>query len=249
MNIPLAIDKTLKLVKSNAPEILSALAVSGVVTTSYLIGKASFAASEVIRTHEDFAGTPEDPKERIKERTKHVWRLYVPSGISAGLTIVCIVGANKSGNRQAAAAITAYSITEKAFSEYREKVAEQIGKGKEQAIRDEVAQDAVKHHPVTREVHITGTGEVMCFEMYTSRYFKSDMETLRKAQNDINAMVVNNLYVTLDEFYDLIGLEHTSMSDKLGWDSDKLMDLRFSAVMGRNNEPCLAFEYNYLKPL
>ena len=40
----------------------------------------------------------------------------------------------------------------------------------------------------------------------------SDMETLRKAQNDVNANVVTDLYVTLDTFYEKIGLQPTSHS-------------------------------------
>ncbi len=75
------------------------------------------------------------------------------------------------------------------------------------------------------------------------------METLRKAQNDINSQVVNQAYVTLEEFYDLVGLPNTSNASNLGWDSDKLMALQFSTVLSEAGEPCLAFDYNYTKPL
>ncbi len=40
--------KTAKTLKSNSPEILTALGVSGVITTSYLTAKASFIAGEII---------------------------------------------------------------------------------------------------------------------------------------------------------------------------------------------------------
>lgn len=249
MNIPLLLDKTLKALKSNSPEILTALGVSGVVTTSYLTSKAAFAAAEVIRKHEEIHGTMQDPKERFKDRTKQVWRLYIPASISGAVTIGCIVGASRTNSKRATAAFTAYSVTERAFNEYREKVAEQIGKGKEQKIRDEVAQDEVNKHPLTREVILAGSGEVLCYELFTGRYLKSDMESLRKAENRINSLINSTRYVTLDEFYDLIGLDHTSVSNVIGWDSDKLLELKFSAVLGRNNEPCIAFDYNYIKPL
>jgi hypothetical protein len=121
---------------------------------------------------------------------------------------------------------------------------------KEQKIRDELAQQRISSNPPTsREVIITGKGEVMCCELFTHRYFRSDMETLRKAQNDLNEKIFHSFYVPLNEFYDLVGLPHTSNSGYLGWDSDKLMELKFSAVMSEDGEPCLAFEYNYTKPL
>ncbi len=240
---------TVKTLKSNSPEILTALSVSGVVTTSYLVAKASFRASDVIRVDESVGGALRIEKP-LKERTKLVWKLYIPAGISGALTVGCIIGASKANGRRTTAAVTAYSLTERAFSEYKEKVVEQVGKTKEQSIRDEIVQDCVTKNPQgSREVIVVGTGHVLCCELFTNRYFRSDMETLRKAQNDINARIINHPYVTLEEFYDHVGLSYTSNSSNLGWDSDKLMDLVFSTVLGEGGEPCLAFEYNYTKPL
>lgn len=186
----------------------------------------------------------------VKEKAKIVWKLYIPAGISGALTVGCIIGASKANGRRTTAAVTAYSLTERAFSEYREKVVEQIGKGKEQTIRDDLAQERVSKNPQgSKEVVIVGTGHILCCELFTHRYFRSDMETLRKAQNDINVRVVNDIYVSLDEFYELVGLSNTSNSNNLGWDSNKLMELIFSTVLAEGGEPCLAFEYNYTKPL
>lgn len=235
-------------IKTNAPELLTAVGVSGVFTTSYLTARASFAAAEVLEEDKEVWGAAIDKKQRFKEQTALVWKLYIPAAASGAVTVACIVGANKSNSRRTAAAVTAYSITEKAFTEYRERVIEEIGETKEQRLRDELAQKNVEENPPSKII-VTGRGEVLCCELYTGRYFKSDMETLRKAQNDINAKVVNYLYVTLDEFYDLLDLPHTSTSVNLGWDSEKLMELEFSTTLSENNEPCLAFDYNYIKPL
>jgi hypothetical protein len=249
MPMPIFVNKALKLLKKNSPEILTALGVSGVITTSYLASKATVTAVDIIRANE-VNGPHPDAKERFKERTKHTWRLYIPTAISGAVTIGCIIGASKANGRRTAAAVTAYSLTERAFSEYREKVVEEIGKGKEQKIRDEIVQDRITNTPPgNREIIITGKGDVMCCELYTHRYFRSDMQSLLKAQNDINSQINHELYVALDEFYDLIGLAHTSESDKVGWNSDRLMELKFSTVMSENGEPCLAFEYNYIKLL
>lgn len=241
MTISMLLTRTTQTLKSNAPEILTALAVSGVATTSYLVGKATYKMAR----DED-----QPPGLSVKEQVKRHWKLYVPAGISGVVTIGCIVGASKGNNRRTAAAVTAYSLTEKAFSEYKEQVVTQIGKGKEQKIRDEVAQKTVSENPVgSREVVLTKGGDVLCCELLTRRYFRSDMETLRKAQNDVNFWVVNTRKATLDDFYSLIGLASTSVSGDLGWEDDQPMDLVFSTVMAENDEPCLAFEYNYTRPI
>lgn len=250
MNLSIFLNKTAQALKQNSPEILTALAVSGVVTTSYLTAKATFTAAEIIKSNEA-QGVLYERKDRLKERAKHTWRLYIPAGISGVLTIACVIAASKTNSKRTAAAVTAYSLSERAFAEYKEQVIQTVGKGKEQKIRDAVAQGVVSNNPppTGKEVVIVGPGESLCCDLLTRRYFKSDMETLRKAQNDINSKIIQSLYVTLDEFYDLIGLAHTTESNGKGWDSNKLMELIFTAVIVEDGKPCLAFEYNYLKPL
>ena len=251
MDISRIASNVVKTVKSNSPEILTALAITGVATTAYLTAKAAYVASEVIHSNEDVSGTPADRKERFKERARHTWRLYIPAVISGGFTIGCVIGSSKLSKTRTAAAVTAYSLTERAFSEYKEKVVEQLGATKEQKVRDEIAADKVKSDsPTSKEVIITGKGEVLCCELYTRRYFRSDMETLRKAQNDINFKLNHEYYVPLDDFYELVGLPFTSNSPNLGWESDAgLMELQFSTVLSEDGNPCLAFDYTYVKPI
>lgn len=255
------LNKTLQLIKSNSPEILTALGVSGVVTTAYLTGKATVKAVDVIeREKEEFRktgktrfGSPDPASDSLwtkKQTAQLLWRIYIPAGVLGALTVGCIICASKTNSKRTAAAVTAYSLTERAFAEYKEKVVEQIGQGKEQKLRDELVQEKIDRQPVgNREVVILGGGNVLCCELYTHRYFRSDMELLRKAQNDLNHRLANRIYVTLDEWYDMLGLSFTSDSNHMGWDSDKLMELNFSTALSDAGEPCLAFEYNYVKPL
>lgn len=260
MTLSNLLTNSLKLVKSHSPEILTGLSVAGVATTSYLVGKASFKASEVIRDDilKEKEKLPQDSEGNIsvryfrthKENIKLVWKMYIPPTVSGVATIACIIGASKSNSRRTTAAVTAYSLTERAFSEYREKVVEQIGKGKEQKIRDDINQDRINKNTVAKSEMVVLSGDrVLCCELYTKRYFRSDMESLRTAQNNINEKVLKEWYVSLDQFYDEIDLDHTSYSDKVGWDSDRLLLLEFSTVLSQDGQPCLAFEYNYLKPL
>lgn len=252
MTLKTTVYNTIRTVKTNSPTILTALGVSGVITTAYLVGKASFKAAELITTHEVENGVIDygDRKRELKEKGLLVWKLYIPAGISMAATISCVVGAQRAGSKRTAAAQAAFSISERAFSEYRDKVVEHIGEGKEQKIRDELAQDRVNRTPPpSQDILVSGPGNVLCMEAYTGRYFTSDMESLRKAQNDLNAHLVAHSYAYLDDFYYLIGLQPTSESSKIGWESDKLLDLSYSTTMTPDQRPCIVFEYNYVKPL
>jgi hypothetical protein len=239
MNISSVITDLGKQVKGNAPEILAALGLTGVVTTSYLTAKAA-----IKMTQDEDA----DPNATKKENVKRYWKLYIPPAVSGALTMACIVGSSQASGRRTAAAITAFSVTEKAFADYKDRVVDQVGKNQEQKIRDRIVQEKIEQKPASGQVIFAGTGHVLCCEMFTERYFRSDSQTLQKAQDAINVRIGDDLYVMLSEFYDLIGLPHTSQSDYVGW-KEKPMELRISAVLAENKEPCLGFDYSYVVPL
>jgi hypothetical protein len=237
-----------KEIKSHSSIILSVAAGVGVITTAYLTGVASYQAALVIKAKEDVDGCSSDRKQRVIDRTKLVWKLYIPAAISSVTTVGCIVGANKIESKKALAAQTALAFSERAYSEYRDKVVEEFGERKDQSIRDQVVADQIKENPPPAYI-ISGPGNVLCCELFTGRYFTSDMESLRKAQNDLNDRLLKHDYASLSDFYYLIGLPPTSTSSHWGWESNKLMSLIFSTTLSDDNRPCITFEYNYTKVL
>ncbi|MET0786964.1 MAG: DUF6353 family protein [Paenisporosarcina sp.] len=240
----------IKPIKLHSPIILSALAGVGTIATAYFAGKASYEAAGMIRRFEEENHRAVDNRERLKERTKLVWKLYIPAAISATTTILCVFGSNKMGTKKALATQAVLSVTQQAFDEYRDKVISEFGEHKHISIRDKVAEDRVTNNPPpSKEVMFTGPGVVLCCEMFTGRYFTSDMDSLLKAVNELNADMLKQEYATLDDFYYIIDLKPTSNSGRIGWYPDKLMELVFTTVLTPDGRPCLAFDYNYTKPL
>lgn len=232
----------------NAPALLTAAGVVGVMNTAVLASVGSYKAALVIRDHEyeDAVDMFEDPVElELLEKVRLVWPLYLPAALSAASTIVCVVGVNAIHNRRSAALLSLYSLTETAFQEYKDKVAETVGPNKALAIKDGIAQDRVSADPVTsREVIITGRGDVLCYETMTGRYFQSDMETLRRVENDLNSHIIRDSYVSLNDFCSLVGLPTLPHGEELGWNSNRLIELQFSGTLSEDGRPCIAVDYN-----
>jgi hypothetical protein len=215
-----------------------------------LVARASFKAAEIIREHELENGIVIDPKKRLVNRTKLVWKLYIPAGVSSVFTVGSIVGANRIGSRKLLASHAALGVAQRTYAEYRDKVIEEIGEHKDRSIRDKIATEKVKENPPpSQDVLVTGPGNVLCCELFTGRYFVSDIEKIRRAVNQVNEKVLRDDYATLDDFYYIIGLRRTSMSNDLGWTSDKILVLTYTAVLTEDERPCIAFEYNYTKPV
>lgn len=235
-----------KFAADNSPSILTAVGVAGTITTAYLSAKAALNARDVLIMDQrlrDMSEVVIDEPD-VKKILKMTWKCYIPPVLSGAATITAIVFANHIGSKRTVAMTAAYTISEKAYTEYKDKVVEKIGENKERAIRDEIAQDRITRQPVSSsEVLIAGNGEVMCFDAYTGRYFKCDVETIKKAQNDTNYQVLHDGYASLNDFYIRVGLPGTSSGEEVGWCSDKLLEVMFSTCMSDDQRPCISLEF------
>lgn len=247
MNIAL-LNKAVKAVQRNGPELLTAAAASGVVSTGVLAWRAGKRISNP-KYDITYVGEEPDAKKKFIDRAKMTWTEYVPPVASGLVTIGCIVASHRLGGRRTAAAIAAYSASELAFSEYKEKAKEIVGKNKEQAIRDGVAQDRVTNNPPSKSVVISGGGNVLCLDMRSQQYFRSTYEAIKRAENEINFMINHENYVGLSEFYGMLGLPITTESNYVGWTFERLMETDISTALAEDNEPCLTVTFNYCKPL
>ena len=88
----------------------------------------------------------------------------------------------------------AYKLSESALLEYRNKVVEVVGEEKEKEIRDSIAKDRVEDRPV---ITCLGKDDYLCYDMLSGRYFKSDIDKIQKAVNDMNYKLLNDNILSL----------------------------------------------------
>ena len=244
--------QTEKFAVDNAPTILTVIGAGGAIGTTFLAVKATFKASELIRKEQLRVEqmTPDlDVKEiDTKAKIKVVWKEYIPTAGALVTTVTCVVCANRITTKRIAAMAAAYSISERAFGEYRDKVAEKFNPNKERQVRDELAQDRVDRNPPKEsQIIFTGHGEVTCYDQPSGRYFKSTQETIRQIQNDINEQVIEDGEATLSDFYVALHLPPTPWSEELGWKHGDLLNIQFSAVL-ENGQPVIAIDH-FCKPI
>lgn len=231
---------------NNAPTLLTAFAVTGTLTTAYLTGKATFKAAEVIREEEDRRTLMEtsEPLTSTKEKAQLIWKCYIPPAVSVVTTIGCMVAANSISGSRLAALAAAYAVSDKNFSEYKGKVKELFGEKKEGDVRAAVAQDIVDQNPPTANNIISANGgNTVCLDKWTGRYFLSDMQTIRSTENDFaKGLNRGSEVVTLDDFYEALGVPIPKCADNFGWNQDAPIDLTFDSVI-HNGEPILVMDF------
>lgn len=230
-----------KLIISNAPTILTGIAVAGVATTAVMAVRATPEAHERIVEAEVDKGE----KLTVVEVVRETWICYLPATLIGGATIACIIGANTVSSKRTAALAGAYSLVDSNYREYQEYVKKEFGDKREQAVKDKIAEDTIQRSdPEDRTVIITGNGTQLCCETFTNTYFESDIESIRKAQNDINYLINNDGYASLNDFYERLNLPHTEIGEQLGWTMDMPLELEFSSTLDKNHRAALAFRYS-----
>ena len=225
------------------PGILTGIGITGMIGATFMAVKATPKALYLIE-----AKKKESEVEQLTpvETIKTCWKCYIPATLTTVVSAACLIGASTVSTKRNAALATAYSISEAALREYQEKVVEVIGEKKEKAVRDAVAKDQIEKDPVTKSevVIIDSNSNTLCYEPLSGRYFKSTIDKIKKAEIELDRQMIQEMYVSLNDFYWEIGLDGTDLGDKMGWNLDKgYMDLSFSSQLADDGTPCAVIVY------
>lgn len=129
------------------------------------------------------------------------------------------------------------------FAHILEKTVEsRLGEEKLEEMRTEVKEKTNQEAPVNT-VYIAGE-EVLIMDEYSGRVFKNDVTTVREAVNDTNADALNNVYASLSDFWERIGLDPTFDSDEIGWSADALLEVTFEPTILEGKRPALLMQYD-----
>jgi len=224
-----------------SPEILTGIGIAGMIGTTILAVKAT---PKAIKLCEQVKREKEEPTKL--DYVKATWKCYIPTAVTGATSVACLIGASSVNARRNAAIATAYKLSETAFTEYKEKVVETLGEKKDQVIKDKIAKEKMEKDPVsTKEVIITNKGNTLCYDGLFGRYFKSDMETIKRAENALNRAIVAYEYASLNDFYRELGLGPIDIGNDLGWKiDDGQIEIDFSSQLAEDGTPCLVMLYN-----
>lgn len=227
----------------HSPQILTGIGVAGMITSTVLAVKATPKALQLI---EDAKGHGEHRCDKLPVKTviKVAWKPYIPAVVTGIASMSCIIGASAVNAKRNAALTAAYALSERTLIRYRDKVVETIGEKKEKEIKEKIAQDTIDEKPVSSsQVIITSKGNTLCMDSISGRYFKSDIDTIKKCVNELNREMIVDNYISLNALYSSIGLDHISNGDHLGWNiSDGLIEIDFSTCLAED-EPCIVLNY------
>lgn len=254
--------KTGKWFDKNSSVILLVLGIGGLLTTTVVAASATPKAQKKMLEHKEKIN---DVKERLKEAKepeeikglkkekallyldagKDLGLLYGPAAVLACSSCMCLIKSHNIEHRRLTAMTTAYQISETARREYKDKVVEALGQKKEKDIRDAIAKDKVEQNPPDKQSDVyNSTQDTLCYDTMSGRYFRSSGDHLKKIENMLNKRLRIEHYISLNELYDELGMDHIKLGDDIGWNIERdEIEFNLSGMLNEDDIPILVLDY------
>lgn len=234
-----------KKLTNSAPELLVGLGLVGFATSTVMAVKATPKALQLIEEERSIREDNDEPEMTKIDIVKTAWKPYIPSIAFYTLSTACIFGSNSIISKRNTAIMAAYKLTEKAYTEYKDAVVEQIGSVNEREIVEKINERKMKETPYN-ETLVIGDGDVIVYDSLSARYFRSTTLAVEKCVVDLNFRILNDMYASVNDFYELLGIDYTSTGHDMGWNIDNKLEVYYSSKITDDGKPCIVL--NYEKP-
>lgn len=203
------------------PVVLSGIAIAGTAATAILAVKDTPKAVKILHNKKLEKGAELNKKEVVKA----VWKNYLPAAFAFFGTTVCIIAANVSGKRAIASATAACALVTKSYEQYKNKVVELFGKETHDKIISSIAAEKSNDDVITAgsicknaSLEFGDDGEeVLFYDVFSDRYFRSTISRVLQAEYHLNRNYVLRGYVSINEFYEFLGISTVDGGDDVGW--------------------------------
>ncbi|MBO6285676.1 MAG: hypothetical protein J6O18_05150 [Bacilli bacterium] len=248
------VDSVVKTVRPKMPEVLGGCAIGFTIAAVLLAVKQTYEFKEDVeelkkkKVYVDLDGEPKEGVLTKKETALLAAKRYYPVGILVVLDAACVIGSLKINHDRISSLLAACAVSNSALKEYKEAAKEVLGQKKQQEIQSAIDDKKLKEKPVetSNVIHELSDKRTLFFEPLSGRYFRSDIESVRKALNDLNAAFMYEAYITLNDWYDMLDIPRTELGDNVGWNGvNGLVDIGpDDARIASNGEPCIALVYH-----
>lgn len=227
-------------ISNNSTKIIVGVAIAGVGSTAVLAADGHLKAQE-----KRYEVIKDNKKQTVINAVKARWTYYIPAVTSGTVTILSILALTRTIDKRFAALATAYSYSEKTLEALRKASKDVLDDKQMQQIEKKAAENQQVSTNPDKPVLLIGSGEVLCYDQYSGRYFSSNKEAIRSAINDINGELYAHDVAPLNMYYSLVGLEEVAGGDQLGWGvSVNPLEPKFSSHLSPDGKPCLSIGFN-----
>ena len=210
------------------------------------VGLAIKGTVKAVRLIDEEKAKDPDKKLTKKEVLKKVWKCYIPMAVVEAASIACGINSGKISNKSIAAATVMCKAKDEVHSLYKQAATEVLGEKKEKKMEEAATQLYLDKHPLSGRPLDTGKGDVLFKDSYYGWEFKSSINYVDTCVNRVNEMINHGDAVSMNDWYDLLGLNPVGAGYNEGWSMDAtgLMSIFRDTGIASNDEPCFVIKYH-----
>lgn len=205
----------------NGSTILTFLGGAGVIATTVVAVRSTPKALRLLEEATEEKGEDLTTVEKVKIAGPS----YIPSILIGIGTLSCIFGANIMNKRHQAALVSAYTLLDSSFKEYKQKVEELYGENSDKVVSAELAKDNYEDEYEDEYED----DKRLFYDEYSRRYFRATNERVLRAEYELNKMVTEDNFASLNELYELLGIDKTDFGEYVGWSHSQLYEMYWSS--------------------
>lgn len=217
-------------------QVLAALGIAGVVATAVMASKNTIKAKEIL----DARITEDSTKLEV---VKAVLPAYLPTIATGAATIACIAGSSILSKKSQASLASAYALSNEAFKKYRSKLIELHGEEADKEIREAIVRTNADFHHFGVDIP---DKKLTFYDDIGDRTFTMYERELMDAEYHFNRNFALSGEQTLNQFYEMIGLDPIEEGDKIGWnicDGICWVDIQHTPIKSKTGKTIYLLDY------
>jgi hypothetical protein len=261
------VGRTLLKATKHSPRVMFVVGIAGAVTSTVLACRATLKLEETLenadkrlQTAHEKGGNKKDVTKAYAVNVGEVAKLYAPAAIIGGVSIGLLTKSHLDLSKRNAALAAAYSTLHTGFSEYRERVREEIGEEKEQDIYRGIKDVSIVEDG--KKINIK-TYDPSKLSMYNRMFDESNPNWepgpgynhifILNQQNYANDLLKARGYVYLNDVLKGLGFDDVPEGQIVGWilgedTSDNYVDFGLMHVRNadfvNHREPSIILDFN-----
>jgi hypothetical protein len=156
------------------------------------------------------------------------WKCYIPAALVGLSTIACIFGANVLSKRNQTSLVSAYALLNQSYQQYRNAAKAVYGEDADSKIKAQMAKDTYISDGWGYSVYSpdldSESEKILCYDLFSQRYFTSTMAAVLNAQYHVNRNLQLRGEVSINEFYEFLGIDKIENGNNIGWSINELIE-------------------------
>ena len=203
-------NKCSKFVIKHSVEIAMGAAAVGVGLTVFTTSKATLKVNDICK----------DESLTKSEKIKKSIKPAAPAVVSIALTYAAITAMFICGKRRQAALLAVLASTQQVFQQYRNNVRNEKGSSEEAKIFAKSTVEAKNLDKMVDSVPVPKDNKLIWCESITGQFFEAEEIDVLRAEYVLNMLLVKEGEVTLNEFFNALGIDETDEGNIYGWSQE-----------------------------